>query len=155
VKAPTSRAAIATTCKPMLNRGWGQTVVPRKDSLCGMTFMTIRSPVSYVLSLVLMIVACSCASSSSEKAVGIEQARYSVIEKEGKFEIRQYEPCIVTETLVESNFAGAGNVAFRRLFNYISGQNRQRESIAMTAPVNQQARSEKIAMTAPVNQQKP
>jgi hypothetical protein len=101
-----------------------------------------------------MIVACSCASSSSEKAVGIEQARYSVIEKEGKFEIRQYEPCIVAETLVESDFDSAGNAAFRRLFNYISGQNRQRESIAMTAPVNQQARSEKIAMTAPVSQQK-
>ena len=116
--------------------------------------MTIRSPVSYVLSLLLMIVACSCASSNLEKAVGVEQARYSVIEKEGKFEVRQYEPCIVAETLVESNFAGAGNVAFRRLFNYISGRNRQRESIAMTAPVNQQTTSEKIAMTAPVNQQK-
>ena len=75
MKAPASRAAIATTRKPMLNRRWGQTVVPREHSLCGVTFMTIRSPVSYVLSLLLMIVACSCASSSSEKAVGIF-ARY-------------------------------------------------------------------------------
>jgi hypothetical protein len=116
--------------------------------------MTIRASVSYVFTLPLMIAVCSCASSNSERAVGIKQARYTVIEKEGKFEIRQYEPCIVAETLVESDFDSAGNAAFRRLFNYISGQNRQRESIAMTAPVNQQARSEKIAMTAPVNQQK-
>ena len=34
------------------------------------------------------------------------------------------------------------------------GKNRKKESIKMTAPVNQKASSEKIAMTAPVNQQK-
>ncbi|MBN2312721.1 MAG: heme-binding protein, partial [Sedimentisphaerales bacterium] len=35
----------------------------------------------------------------------------------------------------------------------ITGENRSKASIAMTAPVNQKAGSEKIAMTAPVNQQ--
>jgi len=85
--------------------------------------------------------------------VGIEKAKYQVIEKEGKFELRQYKPQIVAETVVESDFDQAGNMAFRRLFNYISGENRKKESIAMTAPVNQKSRSEKIAMTAPVNQQ--
>lgn len=94
------------------------------------------------------LVLCSCAT------VGIEKAKYEVIEKEGKFEIRQYQPQIVAETIVESDFGQAGNVAFRRLFNYISGENRKAESIKMTAPVNQTASSEKIAMTAPVNQQK-
>ncbi len=90
---------------------------------------------------------CSCAT------VGIERPKYEVLEKEGKFEIRQYPPQIVAETVVESDFDGAGNVAFRRLFDYISGGNRTKESIKMTAPVNQKANSEKIAMTAPVNQQ--
>ena len=116
--------------------------------------MNGRMSVSQAISLLLTVSVCSCASSNSEKAVGIEQARYAVVEREGKCEIRQYEPCIVAETLVESSFGGAGNIAFRRLFNYISGQNKKKESIAMTAPVNQQARSEKIAMTAPVNQEK-
>ena len=91
---------------------------------------------------------CSCAT------VGIEKAKYSVIEKEGKFEIRQYQSQIVAETIVEATFDQAGNLAFRMLFNYISGENRKRESIAMTAPVRQKRRSEKIAMTAPVSQQK-
>ena len=55
--------------------------------------------------------------------------------------------------MVEADFKDAANVAFRRLFNYISGNNKTKESISMTAPVNQRASSEKISMTAPVNQQ--
>jgi len=85
--------------------------------------------------------------------VGIEKSKYEVIYKDGKFEIRHYKPQIVAETVVEADFDDAGNMAFRRLFNYISGENQRKESIAMTAPVNQKSRSEKIAMTAPVNQQ--
>jgi hypothetical protein len=84
--------------------------------------------------------------------VGIEKAEYKVIEKEGKFEIRQYSAQIVAETAVDADFEEAGNIAFDRLFGYISGENRKKESISMTAPVNQRADSEKIAMTAPVNQ---
>jgi hypothetical protein len=86
--------------------------------------------------------------------VGIEKPKYAVLDKQGRFELRLYEPCIVAETVVESDFAEAGNIAFRRLYDYISGENRTAESIAMTAPVGQQAQSAKIAMTAPVNQQR-
>ena len=97
---------------------------------------------------VSLVVLTSCVS------VGIEKAKYTVIERTGKFEIRQYQAQIVAETIVDSGFDDAGNVAFGRLFNYISGNNRSKESIAMTAPVSQKADSEKISMTAPVNQQK-
>ena len=100
-----------------------------------------------IVVLVLPFLLCSCVT------VGIEKAKYEVIEKEGKFEVRQYQPQIIAETIVESDFDEAGNLAFRRLFDYISGENRKRESIAMTAPVNQKTGPEKIAMTAPVNQQ--
>jgi effector-binding domain-containing protein len=84
--------------------------------------------------------------------VGIEKAKYTVVAKQGALEIRDYAPQIVAETLVEAAFDEAGNIAFRRLFGYISGKNRTKASIAMTAPVEQQKRSEKIAMTAPVEQ---
>lgn len=103
----------------------------------------------FLLSSMLL---CSCSSSNSEKNVGIEKPKYVVIEEKGNCQIRQYEPYIAAETLVDSDFDNAGNIAFNRLYKYISGNNRKKESIAMTAPVNQQ--SEKIAMTAPVNQQK-
>jgi effector-binding domain-containing protein len=101
----------------------------------------------FILSSLLL---CSC--SESDKNVGIEKAKYTVIEEKGNCQIRQYEPYIAAETLVDSDFNEAGNIAFGRLFKYISGNNRKKESIAMTAPVNQQ--SEKIAMTAPVSQEK-
>jgi hypothetical protein len=85
--------------------------------------------------------------------MAVEKAEYKVLESDLDFEIRQYPPQIVAETLVEGNFETVGKEGFRRLYDYISGNNRQNNSIAMTAPVTQQDRSEKIPMTAPVTQQ--
>lgn len=87
-----------------------------------------------------------------EDAMAIEKAKYTVLKREGKFELRQYEPYLVAETIVEGDFDEVGNEGFRRLFDYISGKNRKKQSISMTAPVSQEAESEKISMTAPVNQ---
>lgn len=108
--------------------------------------------VKHILLIVLLL--CSLFVFYSCATVGIEKAQYQLIEKEGKLEIRQYTPHIIAETVVEAGFDKAGNMAFRRLYNYISGENHSKASIAMTAPVNQKAGSEKISMTAPVNQQR-
>ena len=86
--------------------------------------------------------------------MAIEEARYTVLEKDKEFELRQYEPQIVAETLVEGSFEEVGNQGFRRLFAYISGNNQRTQSIAMTAPVTQEAGSVKIPMTAPVGQER-
>ncbi len=101
----------------------------------------------FVVLLSLPLIFASCAT------VGIEKVQYDVVQKSSAIEVREYKPYRVAETLVDSDFKEAGNAAFRRLFNYISGANQAKESIAMTAPVNQQSASEKIAMTAPVTQQ--
>lgn len=87
-------------------------------------------------------------------AFAIEEPSYKLIRRVGNFEIRAYEGYIVAETAIASSFEQAGNVAFGRLYNYISGNNRSKKSIPMTAPVNQQPNSEKIPMTAPVGQEK-
>lgn len=84
--------------------------------------------------------------------MAIEEAGYSVEVSDGDFEVRRYEPQVVAEVRVDGTLEGAGNEAFRPLFNYISGANRTKESVAMTAPVAQQPEGEKIAMTAPVGQ---
>ena len=85
--------------------------------------------------------------------MAIEEAAYEVVKKDGRFEIRDYAPHILAETMVEGNIKEAGNKAFRRLFRYISGDNRSQDKLSMTAPVSQVPRGEKIAMTAPVGQQ--
>jgi hypothetical protein len=90
----------------------------------------------------------------AKSATAIEKAKYTVLEKEDSFELRQYEAQIVAETYVEGNLEDAGSDGFRRLYAYISGENKKKESISMTAPVGQEAGSEKIAMTAPVSQEK-
>jgi hypothetical protein len=87
------------------------------------------------------------------RAEAIEEPKYAVLTKEGGFEIRQYEPYLVAETIVEGDFSSVGNEGFRRLFKFISGENQPKKSNPMTAPVGQEA-SEKIEMAAPVQQQK-
>jgi len=91
--------------------------------------------------------------SGAHNTMAIEEAPYEVVKVEGSFEIRDYAPHILAETLVDGDFDEAGSSAFRRLFSYISGDNRSQTKIAMTAPVSQQS-GEKIDMTAPVGQQK-
>jgi len=90
----------------------------------------------------------------AENVMGVEEAKYNVIKQQDKLEIRDYEPSIVAEVIVNDDFEDASNKAFRKLFNYISGDNTGRNKIAMTAPVSQKAEPEKIAMTSPVGQRK-
>jgi hypothetical protein len=87
-------------------------------------------------------------------AVATEEVKYRVLQSSGDFELRQYESSLGAETTVEGDFHEVGNEGFRRLFDYISGKNRKKQSIPMTAPVSQEASSEKIPMTTPVNQEK-
>ena len=87
-------------------------------------------------------------------AMAIEEATYKMVKKDNNFEIRDYAPHILAETVVEGDFEEAGNKAFNVLFGYISGDNRSREKLAMTAPVSQEPKGEKIKMTAPVGQQR-
>jgi SOUL heme-binding protein len=82
-----------------------------------------------------------------------EQQAYEVLEQGDGFELRHYPPHLVAEVATDGSFEDAGNRAFRSLFRYITGNNRSRESVAMTAPVVQEATvPEKVAMTAPVVQ---
>jgi hypothetical protein len=85
-------------------------------------------------------------------AMAIEEAPFRVVETQGKFELREYAPYVVAETFVEGEFESVGNEGFRRLVRYISGANVSKQSISMTAPVEQSSTGEKIAMTAPVEQ---
>ena len=99
------------------------------------------------------LIFCAIFFGATGEGMALEEAKYTVIMKEESFELRQYEPHIVAESMVEGDFDKAGNEGFRRLFKYISGENQKKQSLAMTAPVSQDAGPEKIAMTAPVSQE--
>jgi hypothetical protein len=88
-----------------------------------------------------------------------EQQPYELVRRYPHFELRRYPAHVVAEVQVNATFNRAGNAAFRRLFNYISGNNTAQQKLAMTAPVIQMEQepgpSQKLAMTAPVLQSGP
>ena len=92
--------------------------------------------------------------STTQSVLAVEEAKYTVAAQQDKLEIREYAPSIVAEVIVTDDFEDASGAAFRKLFNYISGDNTGRDKIAMTAPVAQKPGPEKIAMTSPVGQRK-
>ena len=92
---------------------------------------------------------------ASHIAMAIEEPSYKVIAKSDTFELRQYAPMLVAETLVDGDMDDAGSIGFRKIADYIFGNNQVQAGtsstkIAMTAPVTMEPQSQKIAMTAPV-----
>ncbi len=93
------------------------------------------------------------ASLAACSVVGVREAEepaFSIVERVGAVEVRQYAPRIAAETSVDGGEMEARSTGFRRLAGYIFGNNRSRAKVAMTAPVAQA--KEAIAMTAPVAQ---
>ena len=87
-----------------------------------------------------------------------EEPEFVLIEKDGDYELRQYAPMIVAETLVQGPLEQASPAGFELIAGYIFGDNRARTgtstaTIAMTAPVTIEHDSRPIAMTAPVTMQ--
>ncbi|MEO6798439.1 MAG: heme-binding protein [Rhodanobacter sp.] len=92
------------------------------------------------------------AASVGSSAMAVETPPYKLVLHDVDFEVRDYPALVVAEVTVDGDQKEASQKGFRLLAGYIFGGNRKRQSIAMTAPVAQQAASEKIAMTAPVAQ---
>lgn len=88
--------------------------------------------------------------------MSIEKPKYTVLKKDSKLEIREYEEQILAEVEIEGDWGSALNKGFRVLAGYIFGGNKAKAKIAMTAPVTEQQgyQKEKIPMTAPVTASK-
>jgi hypothetical protein len=93
-------------------------------------------------------------------AMATEEPKFDILTKDGDFELRQYAPMVVAETLVSGSQDDASSQGFRIIAGYIFGDNKLAgagaEKIAMTAPVllEKQNVSKKIDMTAPVTMDK-
>ena len=71
----------------------------------------------------------------SSQAMAYEEANYEVVKENKEYEIRKYTDRLVIET---NSIEGNG---FRKLFNYISGNNEENQEIKMTVPVTQEVKN--------------
>ena len=76
----------------------------------------------------------------SSLAMAYEEANYKVVKENKGYEIRKYSDRLVIET---NSIEGNG---FRKLFNYISGNNEDSQEIKMTVPVTQEIKNENMTM---------
>jgi SOUL heme-binding protein len=108
--------------------------------------------------LLLLVTLCTSLLLQGCSIIGVrttEETPYTVITHDKNIEIRRYASVMAVETYIaENDFQEATNVAFRRLFNYIAGDNIATNKISMTAPVIAEPKSpennQEIAMTSPV-----
>ena len=66
------------------------------------------------------------------KAMAYEEANYEVVKQNKVYEIRKYSDRLAIEVITSNQGS-----SFRKLFNYISGNNENKEEISMTTPVTQ------------------
>ena len=76
----------------------------------------------------------------SSQAMAYEEANYKVVKENKEYEIRKYSDRLVIET---NSIEGNG---FKKLFNYISGNNEDSQEIKMTVPVTQEIKNENMTM---------
>ena len=96
-------------------------------SCCVTIFMKVSRVA--VISFAILFLLLGIAFVTTSRA-GYETAAYKVEKKEGSFEVRKYESHRVATTP-----GGSRNGGFGTLFRYISGENEDRQKIAMTTPV--------------------
>ena len=68
----------------------------------------------------------------TSNGMAYEEANYEVVKKNEIYEIRKYSDRLAIETDISNQGS-----SFRKLFNYISGNNEDNEEIKMTTPVTQ------------------
>ena len=77
-----------------------------------------------------LVILLSMASADSYK-----EPKYTLVEKDGKIEIRQYSEYVIAKTSISKGDMELNNNMFRTLAGYIFGGNSKNQSIPMTAPV--------------------
>ena len=65
----------------------------------------------------------------------VEKAKYKILEKTKDYEIREYPPHIIAEVTLQEDYENIMNKGFGIVAKYIFGNNKNKNNIAMTAPV--------------------
>ena len=88
---------------------------------------------------VILIILISILTLNSQ-VMAYGEANYEIIKENKEYEIRKYSDRLVIET---NSIQGNG---FRKLFNYISGNNKEKKEIKMTVPVTQEIKNGNMTM---------
>lgn len=97
-----------------------------------------------------LLLPCAAALALAAPALAAyEEPAHVVVAEYADFELRRYEPYVVVEAPMAADDSRSRNAAFRRLFDYIAGDNAGAAEVAMTVPVTS-GRGERVAMTTPV-----
>lgn len=70
-----------------------------------------------------------------------ESAEYTVLETDGQIELRSYPDLMLVTTTMGTRYQGDDG-SFGRLFQYISGGNKDKQKVAMTTPVFMEPQSD-------------
>ncbi len=76
----------------------------------------------------------------NSQVMAYEEANYEIVKENKEYEIRKYSDRLVIET---NSIQGNG---FRKLLNYISGNNEEKKEIKMTVPVTQEVKNGNMTM---------
>ena len=79
---------------------------------------------------IYIILFCTLIFFSYSKSMAYEESNYEIVKKNDVYEIRKYPDRLAVETIEHNQNSG-----FRKLFNYITGNNKTNEEIKMTVPV--------------------
>jgi len=77
----------------------------------------------------------------TSNSMAYEEVNYEVVKKNNIYEIRKYSDRLVVETSISNEGS-----SFRKLFNYISGNNEKNEEIKMTTPVTKMKKKGNMTM---------
>ena len=88
-----------------------------------------------ILIITVVVLAVSAVIAWKFSRFAYETAPYTVIEKDGHFEIREYSSLTLASTNAGGGDKDDDDGAFMRLFRYIAKENEEETKIAMTTPV--------------------
>lgn len=86
-------------------------------------------------------------------AMATEEPEFKLILEEGEFQIREYEPKIIAQVMIDGGFDEASSKGFKLLADYIFGNNileGDSQKISMTAPVEMSPLAENLLMTSSI-----
>ncbi len=85
-----------------------------------------------------LLIAASALFVTGCATAGVEEPAFTSLFSDEAFEVREYEPMIMAETVVQGEAVSSRMDGFSPLADYIFAKGREGDKIAMTAPVTQE-----------------